>query len=185
MTVGNVVKGKKGIYINHNFVTGGSIELYIIQDGQLMQVDVEDLNKHQETSEKDAKSQVEAVENKKQNVDDNGDKKAEQGNDTKQNVSTSYSRELAKYFPQVEGTVLNYYGTVEYGQTLTLSKVIKEDSQMTLHFKGEIEDLSDGEGPSREERILEPSYTITENSVKESYKNKRRFPQSIINGFPV
>ncbi|QZY55187.1 hypothetical protein [Crassaminicella profunda] len=92
-----------------------------------------------------------------------------------------YSQELTKYFPAVEGMVFNYSGVAEYGQTLTLNKVIEENEKITLNFKGEIEDMSEGEGPSKEDRILETQYVINEDDVKEIQKNKtRRFSQSII-----
>lgn len=93
----------------------------------------------------------------------------------------SYSQDLAKYFPSVEGTVLNYFGTVEYGQTLTLSKVIENEDMLMLGFKGEMLDLSGGEGPSREDLILEVEYEIDKDSVKEIQRNEeRRYSQSII-----
>ncbi len=107
--------------------------------------------------------------------------KVETTDDKDKVIEEAYSEELAKYFPAVEGTVLIYNGTVEYGQTLTLNSVIKNDDKLTLNFKGEIEDLSGGEGLSREERILETTYEINKDSIKEIRKNEtRRHSQSII-----
>ncbi|WP_099188258.1 hypothetical protein [Tepidibacter mesophilus] len=92
-----------------------------------------------------------------------------------------YSNELSSYFPSVEGTVFNYFGTVEYAQTLTLNKVTDNKDLLTLNFKGEILDVSDGEGPSKEDRVIETKYTINKDEVKEIQKNlTRRFSQSII-----
>lgn len=93
----------------------------------------------------------------------------------------AYSEELASYFPRVEGTVLNYSGSYEYGHTLTLSEVGQEEGKLTLDFKGEIHDLSDGEGKSREERLFQNQYIITENEVREVQKNVERIhSQSVI-----
>lgn len=92
-----------------------------------------------------------------------------------------YSQELSSYFPSVEGTVLKYYGTAEYGQTLTLNKVLENEDSLKLSFKGEIQDMSDGEGASKDELILETEYLINNDSVKETIKNEEiRFSQSII-----
>ncbi len=92
-----------------------------------------------------------------------------------------YSNELLSYFPSVEGSVFNYSGTAEYGQTLTLNKVADNEELLTLNFKGEILDVSEGEGPSKEDRVIETEYTINKNSVTEVQKNlTRRFSQSII-----
>lgn len=108
--------------------------------------------------------------------------KIEAEKDNKEAKSTkAYSQEIAKYFPSVEGTVLRYSGTAEYGQTLTLNKVTDKENSLVLDFKGEIEDMSDGEGPSKEELSLETQYVIDKDSVKEIQKNiKRRHSQSII-----
>ncbi|WP_432661844.1 hypothetical protein R9X47_14860 [Wukongibacter baidiensis] len=97
-------------------------------------------------------------------------------------VEEAYSQELAKYFPSVEGTVLNYFGTVEYGQTLTLSKVIENEDRLILGFKGEMLDLSGGESSKKKEDfILETEYEIDKDSVKEIQRNEeRRYSQSII-----
>lgn len=93
----------------------------------------------------------------------------------------SYSSELAKYFPDVEGTVLNFIGTLEYGHGLTLNKVKEKNDKLILVFKGQIEDVSEGEGPSKEELMLETEYEIGNDYVKEIQKNeKRRHSQSII-----
>lgn len=92
-----------------------------------------------------------------------------------------YSKELLSYFPSVEGTVFNYSGTAEYGQTLTLNKVIENEDLVTLNFKGEILDVSEGEGNSKEDRAIETEYTINKDSVTQAQKNlTRRFSQSII-----
>lgn len=101
----------------------------------------------------------------------NGEIEAEKG----------YSQDIASYFPSVEGTVLRHYGTAEYGQTLTLNKVIENDDSLKLSFKGEIDDMSDGEGPSKDELIFENQYVIDEDSAKETQNNEeRKFSQSII-----
>ncbi|MEJ8553475.1 hypothetical protein [Tepidibacter sp. Z1-5] len=92
-----------------------------------------------------------------------------------------YSSELLSYFPSVEGTVLNYSGTAEYGQTLTLNKVTDNEDLLALNFKGEILDVSEGEGPSKEDRGIETEYTINKDTVTQKQKNlTRRFSQSII-----
>lgn len=92
-----------------------------------------------------------------------------------------YSSELLSYFPSVEGTVFNYSGTAEYGQTLTLNKVTDSEDLLTLNFKGEILDVSEGEGNSKEDRVIETEYTIDKDSVTQTQKNlTRRFSQSII-----
>ncbi|MCY6371304.1 hypothetical protein [Clostridium ganghwense] len=92
-----------------------------------------------------------------------------------------YSEELAKYFPALEGTVLKYSGTAEYGHTITLNKVTDNQESLTLDFKGEIQDVSEGEGPSKEDLLLETQYVVDKDSVKEIQKNvKRRHSQSII-----
>ncbi len=96
-------------------------------------------------------------------------------------IGEEYSKELASYFPEEEGKVLIYNGFAEYGQTLTLDRIIRNDDKLRLIFKGEIEDVSGGEGPPRHELIFETEYIITKDSVKEVQKNeKRRFSQSII-----
>lgn len=101
----------------------------------------------------------------------NGDVKAEE----------DYNQELASYFPIVEGTVLKYYGTAEYGQTLTLNNVTQNKENLVLNFNGEILDVSGGEGPSRDELLFEIQYEINKDSVMESQRNEdRRFSQSII-----
>ncbi|CAH2212660.1 hypothetical protein [Tepidibacter aestuarii] len=93
----------------------------------------------------------------------------------------TYSNELASYFPSVEGTVLNYSGTAEYGQGLTLNKVVDNNESLMLNFKGEILDISEGEGPSKEDRIIETEYIINKDTVTQTQKNlTRRFSQSII-----
>ncbi|SHH17502.1 hypothetical protein [Tepidibacter thalassicus] len=103
---------------------------------------------------------------------------------TESNNSSSeklYSDELLKYFPSVEGTVLNYCGVLEYEQTLTLNNVIDNDKEIKLNFKGEILDQSEGEGLPKKDRILETEYIIGKNSVKEVQKNlNRRYSQSVI-----
>jgi len=109
-----------------------------------------------------------------------GNEEAKTGNEDIK-VEEGYSQELASYFPSVEGTVLKYYGTVEYGQTLTLNKVIENQENLKLIFKGEIHDMSGGEGPSKDELILETEYLIDKDSVKEIQRNQdRRFSQSIM-----
>lgn len=93
----------------------------------------------------------------------------------------TYSQELGSYFPSVEGTVLKYYGTAEYGHTLTLSKVTQNKENLILNFKGEIVDVSGGEGLSRNELLFETEYEINKDSVKEFQRNEDgRFSQSII-----
>lgn len=119
------------------------------------------------------------AETKKDNVVNS---KVESEKDKEKAKSTkAYSQELAKYFPTVEGTVLKYSGTLEYGHTVTLSKVTEKEGSLVLDFKGEIVDVSEGEGPSKEELSLETQYVIDKDSVKEIQKNiKRRHSQSII-----
>ncbi|SKC85234.1 hypothetical protein [Maledivibacter halophilus] len=117
------------------------------------------------------------VDSEEPNVENN-EAKEENENSSEKEV---YNKDIAKYFPAVEGTVLRYYGTAEYGQTLTLNKVIENEEELRLAFKGEIDDLSDGEGPSKEELILEVEYVIDSDSVKEIYKNQElKHSQSII-----
>ncbi|KYH34705.1 hypothetical protein CLTEP_13020 [Clostridium tepidiprofundi DSM 19306] len=117
-------------------------------------------------------------------VEDNNKKYTK--SDNNKNIDKSkkehkYSDELAKYFPNVEGTVLKYSGTAEYGHVLTLSNVDEKNDKLILDFKGEIEDMSDGEGPSKEELMFEKEYEIGSDYVKEKQKNKeRRHSQSII-----
>ncbi|SHK04040.1 hypothetical protein [Paramaledivibacter caminithermalis] len=109
---------------------------------------------------------------------DNEESKAGNGN-IKDEVG--YNQELASYFTTVEGTVLKYYGTAEYGQTLTLNKALEDEDSLKLIFKGEIQDLSEGEGASKDELMLESEYLINKDSVKETIKNEEiRFSQSII-----
>ncbi len=110
-------------------------------------------------------------------ADEEGDKVGD--GDVK--VEDAYNQELANYFPIVEGTVLKYYGTAEYGQTLTLNNVTENKENLVLDFNGEILDVSGGEGPSRDELLFETQYEINKDSVIESQMNAdRRFSQSII-----
>lgn len=133
-----------------------------------------DLNTY-EQEEKGTKEEGSKTEGTKE------ESKDETTDDKDKIMEEAYSEEMAKYFPAVEGTVLIFSGTVEYGQTLTLNGVIKNDDKLVLNFKGEIEDLSGGEGLSREERILETTYEINKDSIKEIRKNEtRRHSQSII-----
>lgn len=111
-------------------------------------------------------------------ADDNEESKA--GNEDIK-VKEGYSQEISSYFPVVEGTVLSYYGTAEYGQTLTLNKVVENEENLKLFFKGQIQDMSEGEGASKDELMLETEYLINKDSVKETIKNEElRFSQSII-----
>lgn len=115
--------------------------------------------------------------------DEESNKDEEESKSGDENVDgeEAYSKELANYFPSMEGTVLKYFGTAEYGQTLTLNKIIEAEDKLNLSFKGEILDLSDGEGPSRDELILEIEYEINKDSVKEIQRNEeRKYSQSII-----
>lgn len=79
----------------------------------------------------------------------------------------AYSTELAKYFPQAEGTVLNYNGTAEYGHILTLNKITEGNDKLTLNFKGEIQDMSEGEGEaSKKDLLFETQYEIGNDYAK-------------------
>ncbi|MFD3156239.1 hypothetical protein ACFIJ5_05180 [Haloimpatiens sp. FM7330] len=75
-----------------------------------------------------------------------------------------YNKELASLFPFVEGTVLRYSGTLEHMHTLTLNKVIDGDV-LKLNFKGQIEDLSEGE--TKKDLTIEEEYIIDKDSVKQ------------------
>ncbi|QUI20844.1 hypothetical protein HZI73_00310 [Vallitalea pronyensis] len=115
------------------------------------------------------------------NIEDNTDEgnNDDESTDDNNTMNEPYSEELAQYFPAQEGMAFNYSGTVEYGQLLTVDQVTKEDHQLALSFMGEIEDVSGGEGLSKEERSLEVSYVITHDAVKEIVKNETiRFSQS-------
>ncbi len=115
------------------------------------------------------------------NEESKADGEEPKSDDKNTEVEEAYSQELTKYFPSVEGTVLKYFGTAEYGQTLTLSKLIEDEDKLKLSFKGEILDVSGGEGPSRDDLILETEYEIDKDSVEEIQRNEeRRYSQSII-----
>ncbi len=108
-----------------------------------------------------------------------GCKDAENKEDVK--GEEAYNQELASYFPSDEGTALHYYGTAEYGQVLILSEITDNKEKLILNFKGEIEDMSSGEGPSRDELLFETRYEINKDSVVEAQENEdRKFSQSIV-----
>ncbi|WMJ80486.1 hypothetical protein RBU49_17025 [Clostridium sp. MB40-C1] len=111
--------------------------------------------------------------------DNQGEVKAK--SDNKPKNEETYSKELLKYFPSVEGMVLKYSGTAEYSHSLTLNKIMNKQNSVILDLKGEIHDVSDGEGSSKEDLIMETQYIVNKNSVKEIQKNvKRRYSQSIV-----
>lgn len=83
-----------------------------------------------------------------------------------------YSQELANIFPNKEKTTATYYGLSEYRYHITFKNIKKTNKAITYKIEGYFDDaMSD----NPEDRGFTITYTINENSVKETIINNDEF----------
>ncbi|WP_142413558.1 hypothetical protein [Hathewaya massiliensis] len=98
---------------------------------------------------------------------------------TNKDLSKEPTVNIENFFPLVEGKVLNYSGVAEYGENLTVSKIINEQNKKTIILKGQIINLEDSS--NKPSKNLEYAYEIYKDYVKVTTQNpNREFSQSII-----
>jgi hypothetical protein len=82
------------------------------------------------------------------------------------NRKVDYSTiELAAIFPQKEGFKWHFNGPADYGKSMTITNVIRENDKISIIITGNLDDLSDGEAGKTDFHF---SYTITNESIKDS-----------------
>ncbi|WBW96987.1 hypothetical protein [Oceanirhabdus sp. W0125-5] len=98
----------------------------------------------------------------------------------KEEKNETWSKELAKFINDVEGTVFKYSGFAEFRKDTTVSEVNESSEEKTITFKNEYMDMSEGEsGKSKEDLLSETKYTIKEDSIIEQVYEDTKSPSII------
>jgi hypothetical protein len=68
--------------------------------------------------------------------------------ETSEETSADYTEEndlLKGLLPEETGFAWKYFGTAEYGHTMTVNEIVREDGTTTYYISGSVDDMSDGE----------------------------------------
>ncbi|CAM2854001.1 hypothetical protein HAHI6034_06325 [Hathewaya histolytica] len=96
-----------------------------------------------------------------------------------ENTADKTDVSLEKFFPLIEGKVLNYSGSADFMESLTVSKITTNSDKKTIVLKGKIVNMEEME--QKKEQSLEYMYEIFSDYVRITTKNSPRYPsQSII-----
>ncbi|AWZ49638.1 hypothetical protein C3495_12895 [Clostridiaceae bacterium 14S0207] len=75
---------------------------------------------------------------------------------------------LTKFLPNLEGKVLNYSGTAEFMETITVNKVLKSSGKTNIILKGALNNMSE---KGNQNSTVEYNYEISNNDIKVFTKN--------------